>query len=57
MYSRKSVFKGIAAVMGIIILIIVAVLYCFTEISVPVPVYAAVWFGCLAAMLAGTSQK
>lgn len=57
MYSGKSVLRGIAAVGGIIILIMVAVLYCFTEISIPMPVYAAVWFGCLAAMLAGTYRN
>ncbi|HJC33184.1 hypothetical protein H6B07_13020 [Mediterraneibacter glycyrrhizinilyticus] len=55
MYIRKSVLRGIAAIAGIIILAAVAVLYCFTEISIPMPVYAAVWFGCLAVMLACSS--
>ena len=54
MYIRKSVLRGIAAIAGIIILAAVAVLYCFTEISVPTPVYAAAWFGCIAAVLAAT---
>lgn len=57
MYRGKSVFNEITAAAGIVILIMVAVLYCFTEISIPMPVYATVWFGCLAAMLAGTCRK
>ncbi len=48
---RKSVFSGIVSVLGIVFLVILAVLYCFTEISVPVQVYASAWFGCIAAVL------
>ena len=55
MYIRKSVLRVITAVIGIIILSAVALMYCFTDIATPMPVYAAVWFGCLAAMLAGSS--
>lgn len=51
---RKSVFNRIISISGIISLIVLAVLYCFTEISVPTPVYAAAWFGCIAAVLAAT---
>lgn len=41
--------------MSIVILLIVGILYCFTELAVPTVIYGAVWFGCLAVMLAGTS--
>lgn len=51
---RKSVFNGIVSVLGIILLIVLAVLYCFTEFSVPTPVYAAAWFGCIAVVLGVT---
>lgn len=51
---RRSVINGIVAVSGIIFLIVLAVLYCFTEISIPMPVYAAAWSGCIAAVLAVT---
>lgn len=55
MYIRKSVLKKFVLVMSIVILLIVGILYCFTELAVPTVIYGAAWFGCLAVMLAGTS--
>lgn len=54
MNIRKSVLSGIVSVAGLLFLAVLAVLYCFTECAVPVPVYAAAWAGCIAAVLAVT---
>ncbi len=54
MNIRKSVFNSIISITGIVFLIVLAVLYCFTEVSVPTPVYAAAWFGCIAVVLGAT---
>lgn len=54
MNNRKSVFSGIISITGIIVLAVLAVLYSFTEIAIPAPVYALAWCGCIAAVLAAT---
>ena len=55
MYIRKSILKAAVLTLGIIILTVLAVLYCFTETNIPSSVYLISWLVCLHAMLAGTS--
>lgn len=52
---RKSALKVILSVSGLVLSAVPAVLYCFAELSVPAPVYAAAWSGCIAVVLAATS--
>ena len=56
MYLRKAVLKKLTIVIAIIVLLIVGILYCFTELAVPTLLYVGVWFGCLAVMLLETSE-
>ncbi|HIZ81117.1 MAG TPA: hypothetical protein H9722_03375 [Candidatus Mediterraneibacter pullistercoris] len=52
MYIRKSVLSAFTALAGVVVLSVLAVLFCFAQTEVPTIVYAAAWFGCLGAMLA-----
>lgn len=56
MYIRKSILEAAVLTVGIIVLIALAVLYCFTETNIPSAVYLISWLVCLYAMLAGTSE-
>lgn len=47
MYIRKSVLSGMVMLAGGLILAVVAILFCFTEITVPRYVYIAVWAVCI----------
>lgn len=54
MYMKKSILEAAVLIIGAIVLCILAVLYCFTEVNIPSAVYLVSWVGCLYAMLAGT---
>lgn len=56
MYIKKSVLKAAVLTAGSIILILLAVLYCFTETNISSTVYLISWLACLYAMLAGTAE-
>ena len=47
MYIKKSVLATLTALVGMIVLIVLSVMFCFTEIEIPVQAYAVGWFGCL----------
>ena len=59
MYIRKSVLCVITGILGVSVLAVLCVLFCFTQTNVPTAVYAAGWFGCLGAMMAaaGADQQ
>ncbi len=42
----------LTAFTGVVVLLVLTVLFCFTQTQIPTAVYAAGWFGCLGAMLA-----
>ena len=44
MYIRKSVLSAAAVIIGAVILLTMAFLFCFTEIGIPSGLCAAVWF-------------
>ncbi len=56
MYIRKSVLGALTAFAGIVFLAVLSILFCFTEIAIPVLLYAAGWFGCLGLMLLAVSR-
>lgn len=56
MYIRKSVLGALTAIAGGAVLLILVILFCFTQTEVPSFVYAAAWFGCLGAMLAAVGR-
>lgn len=56
MYMKKSILEAAVLIIGAIVLCILAVLYCFTEVNIPSAVYLVSWVGCLYAMLAGTER-
>lgn len=47
MYIRKSVISRTVMFLGACVLLILAFLYCFTEIEIPGAVYMLVWSGCI----------
>ena len=47
MYIRKSVLCVITGILGVSVLAVLCVLFCFAQTNVPTAVYAAGWFGCL----------
>lgn len=51
MYIKKSVLSALTAFVGAVVLLLLAVLFCFTEIGIPAWVYAAGWFGSLWSVL------
>ena len=48
MYIRKSVLCVITGILGVSVLAVLCVLFCFAQTNVPTAVYAAGWFGCRA---------
>ncbi|MCC2255223.1 hypothetical protein LKD70_12475 [Ruminococcus sp. CLA-AA-H200] len=56
MYIKKSVLGTMVALAGGAVLTALCILFSFTEVAIPVPVYAAAWFSCLGGMLALTSR-
>lgn len=52
MYIKRSVLAMLTAFTGVVVLLVLTVLFCFTQTQIPTAVYAAGWFGCLGAMLA-----
>lgn len=51
MYIKKSVISGIVMVLGAVVLAILAVLYCFTEVQIPGYVYIIAWIGSILAVV------
>ena len=51
MYIRKSVLSAAAMILGGAVLFLAAFLFAFTEVEIPSGVCAAVWFGCLYAVI------
>ena len=51
MYIKKSVLGTMVALAGGAVLTALCILFSFTEVAIPVPVYAAAWFSCLAECL------
>ena len=47
MYIRKAVLSAAAVIIGAVILLAMAFLFCFTEIGIPSGLCAAVWFAVL----------
>lgn len=56
MYIKKSVLSGIIMVIGVGILLAVALLFCFSEITVSRYIYLLVWFSCIWAVCALTGK-
>ncbi len=56
MYIKKSILEAAVFIIGAVVLCILAVLYCFTEVDIPSAVYLVSWVGCLYAMLTGTER-
>ena len=56
MYIRKSVLCVITGILGVSVLGVLCVLFCFAQTNVPTAVYAAGWFGCLGAMMAAAGR-
>ena len=56
MYIRKSVLCVLTGILGVSVLAVLCVLFCFTQTNVPTAVYAAGWFGCLGAMMAAAGR-
>lgn len=50
MYIRKSVLGACTIAAGVVFLMVLLVLFCFTEINIPVPVYVSAWLVGLGAM-------
>lgn len=46
----------LTGILGTAVLVVLCVLFCFTQTEIPTAVYAAGWFGCLGAMLAVVSK-
>lgn len=51
MYIRKSVISKAAIFVGITMLSVLSVLYCFTELAIPKIFYILAWGGCILAMV------
>ena len=51
MSDKKSIMSGAVIVFGTAVLLILAVLYCFTEVQVPVYVYIFGWTGSILAVV------
>ena len=56
MYIRKSVLCAVTGILGVSVLTVLCVLFCFAQTNVPTAGYAAGWFGCLAAMMAAAGR-
>ena len=57
MYIRKSVLCVITGILGVSVLAVLCVLFCFAQTNVPTAVYAVGWFGCLGAMMAAAGRR
>lgn len=56
MYVRKSILGAATAIIGFIILAVLAVMFSFMQTDIPAAVYAAAWFGCLWGMAAAFNR-
>lgn len=55
MYIKKSILNTAVVFLGAVILTVLALLFCFTEINIPAGGYFAAWALCLGAMSACVS--
>ena len=46
----------ITGILGVSVLAVLCVLFCFAQTNVPTAVYAVGWFGCLGAMMAAAGR-
>ncbi len=51
MYIKKSVLCAAILIPGAFILILVFILFSFSDAAIPYPFYSSVWFGVLALMI------
>lgn len=51
LYVKKSFLSGIVMIIGSMVLIVLAILYCFTEIHIPGLVYTIAWIGSILAVV------
>ena len=51
MYVKKSVLCAAILIPGVSVLVMIIVLFSFTEAAIPHLVYSTVWFGSLAVMI------
>lgn len=47
MYIKKSILSGAIMTMGAILLAVLAILFCFTEIAIPRILYITAWIVCV----------
>ena len=56
MYVKKSIVSGIITFLGIIVLCILSILYCFTELNIPEVFYFLAWGLCISFMVGSVSR-
>lgn len=47
MYIKKSVICGVIIFTGVLLLLVLSILYCFTEINIPGVLYILAWVLCI----------
>lgn len=47
MYRKKSLLSGMIMIIGMVVLLVIAVLFCFTEIHISRYEYMTVWLVCI----------
>lgn len=56
MYIKKSVLGILTSVLGVSVLAVLCVLFCFAQTHVPTVVYGLCWMGCLVFMLRAAAR-
>ena len=56
MYIKKSVLSNFIIVAGGAVLLILTLLYCFTECRIPTVCFAIAWAGCILGTVAGVEH-
>lgn len=56
MYIKKSILSGMIMTFGACLLVILTILFCFTEIAIPRVLYIVLWVTCVIAVVETVSK-
>lgn len=56
MYIKKSILSGMIMAFGACLLVILTILFCFTEIAIPRVLYIVLWVTCVIAVVETVSK-
>lgn len=56
MYIKKSILSGMIMTVGACLLVLLTILFCFTEVAIPRILYIVVWIACVVVVVETVSK-